>query len=119
MSYDIQLLDPDTGKVIALDPPHQMKGGTYQVGGETTASLNITYNYAKHFYKHIDTEEGIRSLYGLTGAVALSILTKVIDKLQDDDSDDYWAPTEGNAKKALCNLKALCQMHPEGILQGD
>ena len=44
MSYDIDLLDPVTKKTIELDFPHAMRGGTYAVGGDTRASLNVTYN---------------------------------------------------------------------------
>ena len=35
MSYDIDLCDPITKEVIELDEPHQMKGGTYVLGGTT------------------------------------------------------------------------------------
>lgn len=51
MSYDIYLNDPVTGGIIELDEPHQMRGGNYAVGGTTEAWLNVTYNYAKHYYR--------------------------------------------------------------------
>ena len=119
MSYDVSLLDPVTGEVIQLDEKHHMTQGTFQVGGTPEASLNITYNYSKYFYQYIDKEGGLRSLYGKTGATTLPLLDKAIAELSDDADEDYWAACEGNAKKALCNLRALAQMHPEGIWDGD
>ena len=50
MSYDITLNDPVSGAVIEFDKPHQMKGGTYQVGGSRDAWQNITYNYSQYYY---------------------------------------------------------------------
>lgn len=118
MSYDIDLIDPITKKVIQLDAPHQMKGGTYAIGGTCDASLNVTYNYSPHYYRLMG-EKGIRSLYGLTGAQSLPILQAAIDQLDDDVDDDYWQATEGNAKRALAQLKALAEMRPDGIWSGD
>lgn len=118
MSYDIYLNDPVTGDVIELDEPHQMRGGNYAVGGTTEAWLNVTYNYAKHYYR-VMGEKGIRTIYGMTGAESIPVLKAAIDELGDDVDPDYWASTEGNAKRALCNLLALAQMRPDGVWDGD
>ena len=118
MSYDIDLVDPVTKQVIELDEPHQMKGGTYAVGGTTEASLNITYNYSKHYYRVLG-DQGLRSIYGLTGADAIPVLEKAASLLADDVHEDYWAPTAGNAKRALMQLIALAKMRPDGVFQGD
>lgn len=48
MSYDIELCDPITGVALELDAPHQMRGGTYALGGTREAHLNVTYNYSRH-----------------------------------------------------------------------
>lgn len=117
MSYDIDLCDPVTGKTLRLDSPHQMKGGTYCLGGTTDCSLNITYNYSKH-YQTLG-EKGIREIYGISGADSIPLLENTISKLGDDISDDYWEPTEGNAKRALTQLVALAKMRPDGIWAGD
>jgi len=117
MSYDIDLIDPVTKQVIMLDAPHHMKGGTYQVGGTSELSLNITYNYSIH-YKSLG-EGGIRSIYGMSGAESIPVLEKAISTLSDDVSDDYWEATEGNAKKPLIQLKAMATMRPDGEWQGD
>ena len=123
MSYDISLTCPVTGEVLELDEPHQMKGGTYAVGGTRDAALNITYNYAEHFYRvFLDiqfSKAGIRSIYGMTGAESIPVLQMAITKLKDDVDTDYWKPTEGNAKKALTQLLALAKMRPDGVWAGD
>lgn len=118
MSYDLELLDPVTKEVLQLDTPHHMRGGTYAVGGEKSARLNITYNYSAHFGRVLGGE-GIRSLYGMTAAESIPVLSAAISALKDDVSDDYWEPTEGNAKRALTQLLALAQMRPDGIWDGD
>lgn len=117
MSYDIELVCPVTKKVIQLEHPHQMRGGTYQVGGTTDAHLNITYNYAPHFSSL--GEKGIRTLYGMSGADSIPLLEKTISLLANDIHDNYWEPTEGNAKAALFQLLALAKMRPDGIWDGD
>lgn len=118
MSYDIYLNDPVTGDTIELDEPHQMCGGTYKIGGTTEAWLNVTYNYAKHYYR-VMGEKGIRTIYGMTGAESIPVLKAAIDELGDDVGPGYWEPTEGNAKRALCSLLALAQMRPDGVWDGD
>ena len=102
---------------MEADEKHQIKGGTYAVGGTTDLNLNITYNYSKHFYRIIDG--GIRSLYGKTGAESIPILKSAIEKLKDDVDPDYWKPTEGNARRALHGLLSFAQMRPDGVWDGD
>ncbi|MGL4230899.1 MAG: hypothetical protein ACRCWJ_05975 [Casimicrobium sp.] len=136
MSYDIQLVDAVTGETLELDAPHQMRGGTYAVGGTTQAHLNVTFNYAPHFGRVFDTLSephakapewlkngwpiaGLRTIYGLTGTESLAVLDKAIGLLADDVDRDYWKPTEGNAKRALLQLRALAEMRPDGIWTGD
>lgn len=114
MSYDITLNDPVTKEVIKFDTPHQMKGGTYCMGGTTEAWLNITYNYANFYYK-IFGEEGLRFIRGKMAAETIPLLKSGCDKLKDDVTSNYWDPTEGNAKRALLQLIALGTMRPDGI----
>jgi hypothetical protein len=118
MSYDIYLKNPKTGKTLQLKEPHDLKGGTYAVGGIQDCWLNITYNYSKH-YSRIFGEKGIRTIYGMTGAKSIPILESAIAKLKDNICDNYWEPTEGNAKEALKNLLILAKKFPRGIFDGD
>lgn len=118
MSYDIDLVDPVSKKVLVLDAPHQMKGGTYCLGGTPQASLNITYNYAEHFIRVLG-KNGIRSIYGKTAVETIPVLESAIAQLGDDVSEDYWAPTEGNVKRALIQLLTLARLRPDGVWLGD
>ena len=118
MSYDIYLKNPDTNEPIEFDEPHQLRGGTYCVGGTTEATLNVTYNYAKHYYRVLG-DKGIRSIYGMTGRESIPVLATAIAALGSDRSDDYWAATEGNAKDALVGLFTLASRLPDGVWDGD
>jgi len=137
MSYDIELTDPITGETLDLETPHHMRGGTYASCGTKKAHLNVTYNYYQQFIRVFERLEeprpkspewmrdnvvplvGIRTIYGLTGAESLPLLDKAISQLADDVDDDYWKPTDGNAKRALTQLRALAAMRPDGIWSGD
>lgn len=118
MSYDIYLTDPITGETLHLDHPHHMRGGTYALGGTCKLHLNVTYNYSKHYYS-AEHDNGIRTIYGMTGAASIPVLKAMAARLGDQRDDDYWKPTEGNAKAALLQLIALAEMRPDGIWQGD
>lgn len=118
MSYDIRLVDAITKAPLELDAPHQMKGGTYCCGGESHARLNITYNYCSHFHAVLG-ELGIRVIYGMTGGFSIPVLQAAAAKLGDEVDEDYWQPTEGNAKRALLQLVALAQLRPDGVWEGD
>ena len=118
MSYDIYLRDPITQETLILDEPHQMKGGTYCVGGSDSAHLNITYNYSQYYYNTLG-EKGIRAIYGMTGAESIPLLEEAARKLKNDTHPNYWTATEGNAKRPLLQLIALAKMRPDGVWDGD
>lgn len=114
MSYDIRMLDPVSKEQLHTETTHHMAGGTYPIGGTTELWLNITYNYSGIF-KRVLGENGIRSIYGMSGAESIPLLQKAISELNDDVSEDYWSATDGNAKRALCQLLAMAQMRPDGV----
>ena len=118
MSYDIYLRDPVTKQILHTETKHNLKGGMYCLGGTDECWLNITYNYAEHFYR-VFGDNGIRSIYGLTGAESIPVLKAAIAQLKNDVSKDYWEGTEGNAKQALCKLLSLAQLRPDGVWDGD
>ena len=118
MSYDLSLLDPVTREVLTIDSPHHIRGGTYRVGGTNELCLNITYNYCRHYYG--EDRLGLDGLYGFDGVPAVEtipLISRTIEKLGDDVSDNYWESTEGTAKKALHGLLALAKMRPDGVWQ--
>lgn len=119
MSYDIYLKDPITKETTEIDTPHFMRGGTYCINGSNELSLNITYNYSKYYRETICSKKGIRAIYGLTGLESIPLLENAINQLGDDVDNDYWKPTEGNAKRPLIQLLTMAKMTPDGIWQGD
>ena len=106
MSYDLYLCDPVTHETIMLGDPHHNR---------ERAHVNVTFNYESVFSIVFPGLRGIYTIAGETGASAIPILRAAIGKLGDDVSDDYWAATEGNAKRALNQILALCVMRPDGI----
>jgi hypothetical protein len=118
MSYGIRLRDRITGETC-VGEHHYLRGGTYAMCGTDEATLNVTYNYAPHFYRTIDSEKGIRAIYGLTGLESQPVLVAAISLLGHDTDPDYWKPTEGNARAALVDLLTLARAHPQGVWDGD
>ena len=116
MSYDIDLRNID-GEIVEVD--NHEEGGTYAIGGVTQGSLNITYNYSKFFYDHLDKKEGIRWLYGKKARYTKERLRKAIDILGTKQYRDYWAPTPGNAGHALSVLLKWAEQHPIAVWEGD
>lgn len=104
MSYWIEL--QVDGKMVELQQSHTLRGGTYALGGTTEATLNITYNYWKYFHK-VFGENGIRGLYGRNVADGITWLMGGLRQLEGVPDDNYWAATEGNAKKAIEDLITL------------
>ena len=91
MSYDIYLRDPVTGETAEV-PGHLMVGGTFRADYHpetgtftpalnTEAHLNITYNYGSYYYEAAK-ENGIRSIYGMTGGDSIAVLEKMIKILE-------------------------------------
>jgi hypothetical protein len=117
VSYDIRFTVG--GETVELDEPHQLRGGTYAVGGTYQAELNITYNYGR-FYREAFGERGIRELYGLTAAQVSPLLATAVKELGTERAADYWAATRGNAGAALADLLALARLcPPDAVLGGD
>lgn len=118
MGVDFYLEDPVTHETIEFDQKHEIKGGTYAVGGCHEAWLKITYNYSKFYYRVFPNEQGLHIIDGMSGAESIPILKDAISKLGDDVSGNYWDATEGNAKRALLGLLAFAQLRPDGIWRG-
>ena len=118
MSYDISLKDPVTKKTIELNEPHFMRGGTYAIGGTKELWINVTYNYGPYYYEATDkdprfahdevscyysdgtkgpveTEYGIRGIYGKTGAESIPMLEDMIRRITEKyQKDGEWIETE-------------------------
>lgn len=92
MSYDIKLVDPVTRETLELDSPHNMRGGTYAMNGTAEAWLNITYNYGRYYREVYD--DGIRAIYGKTGAESIPMLEGMIHRIENKyKKDGQWIET--------------------------
>src|SRR3990167_270694 len=118
MSYGLCLSDPVSGERLQAKETHDLRGGTYAVGGTRDLWINATYNYAEHFRTALG-ESGIRTIYGMTGEASIPVLEAAIAQLSGVPDADYWAATEGNARAALQNVLALAHLGPHGVWQGD
>ena len=109
MSYDINIVNPDTGETRVFEEKHNVTGGTYSVGGTNEAWLNITYNYAGLYYQMCGFN--VRTFSGLTVSEVLPTVKSAIKKLGTDRYFyDYWAPTLGNAGGAMADLLTLLDL---------
>lgn len=117
MSYDIHILDKDTKEVVKVQLQHRIAGGTYAVGGTAELWLNITYNYAPFFREVFSPygTDGIHCIENMVVSETIPWIESAISQLGDDVDSNYWAPTEGNAKRSLQSLLKLANMCPEGI----
>lgn len=116
MSYDLGLFDNDQ-KPVQVE--RHTEGGTLVLGGTTDAELNITYNYGRFYYEWLDEEQGLRWLYGKSGAETTERLTRAIAVLGIYQDEDYWKGTPGNAGYALTILLSWAAQYPDAIWDGD
>ena len=93
-----------------MEVPLFCEGGTYAIGGDTVASLNVTYNYGVHYWRVLGTKEGLKSLDGLRPEEALEYLERGVEALGDEVDGDYWKASEGNAKRPLVILAEWCRL---------
>ena len=85
------------------------------MGGSNEADLNITYNYSRFYYQHLDKTNGLRALDGQMAKDWVDRLEAAVKVLGTAHSNDYWEATEGNAGHALSILLRWAKEHPEGI----
>ena len=114
MSYDCRLVDPVTKETLEASSNHEITGGNYCIGGTDEMWLTVTYNYCGHF-RRVMPPEGLRGLDGMMAADSIPVLENGIALLGNDVDDNYWEPTEGNAKKALYGLLASAKLRPDGV----
>ena len=113
MSYDIYLIDKDTGEELKSKEPHNIRGGSY-AEGDVTLYLNITFNYHDAYKKH---GLWLPELDQRLVKDVISKLFSVYNQLEGEPSVNYWEATDGNAKKALGDLIKLCSLAPEAKIK--
>lgn len=144
MSYDIELKDPVTKETIEIAEPHFMRGGTYAIGGTQELWLNITYNYGHYYYEAtdgdprfahdevscyyadgtqgpIETQYGIRGIYGKTGAESIQMLKDMIWRIETGykDENGEWITTKRKKARFLYPDGTECADWGYAILKGE
>ena len=111
MSYDIWVVD-SKGSPIR----HNVRGGTYALGGSMSLDVNVTFNYAPFYTKAFHDERGIKSLNGMKCMDAIPVIVEAMRRLGDDETDNYWDATEGNAKRALESVLRIVSLGYDGTI---
>ena len=86
--------------------------------------FNVTFNVSPMFYAALP-DDGIRTIYGKTGAEALPILQEI--RAYFEDNKNYLAslePSNGwgtfdNTYRCLCKMVRVSMNNPDEIWQGD
>lgn len=132
MSYSIRLINRKTEETLWFDKPRSIRGAVYVQGGSKDVELHITYNYAPWFKKGFG-EDGIRTIYGKTGAESAEILLSAIETIhrlpdlsegereqfEERGITGYWLPTKDNVLYPLYTLLYMALTFPEGVWDGD
>ena len=111
MSYDICVVG-SKGSPIR----HDVKGGTYALGGSCSLETNVTFNYYNAFVKAFNNEEGIKVLNGMKCMDAIPVIVEAMRRLGDDETSNYWDATEGNAKRALEGVLRIVSLGYDGTI---
>jgi len=125
MSWDVDLIDPETEEPVRLPTKHS-EGGTHVLGGATSAELNVTYNYSRLFSavspSTVSDVDGRRVwlcfqewLNGKDAGSTITELQDAVNILGTTQDSDYWRVTAGNAGYALNILLSWARMYPEAI----
>ena len=102
MSWWISLVHPETEDCAEVTA--HSEGGTYALGGTPDATLNVTYNYGRHF--------DFWSLKGKTGGETIPILEQEVQRLGTERDADYWNSTPGNVGFTLRLLLRWAKDYP-------
>jgi len=102
MSWWISLEHPETEECAEVEK--FTAGGTYAIGGTDEATLNVTYNYGKHY--------DFKALNGLIAEKTIKSLEATVEELGTQKDDDYWASTPGNCGWTCQILLGWAKQHP-------
>lgn len=107
MSYWVYL--EDEHGPVSVD--RFQEGGTFDLMGETTAILDVTYNYSEVFRMF---EFSLRDLHGMKAGDTAARLEFLAGKLPNRPyKTDYWAPTPGNAGAVVHRLLGWAKQYPD------
>jgi hypothetical protein len=130
MGWDVRLLGRDKKPV---EVPEHQEGGTFPIGGSAAGEISVTYNYTKLFreaYERVIQRPALaphdslgQILDGRTGAETVTGLISMSAYLHgvhqarvpEEDDDNYWKATPGNAAHALAILAHWAACQPKGV----
>ena len=121
MSYWVSLTEPDTEDRVEV--PYFCAGGTYVVGGDDEASLNVTGNYGLRevAWDLIQGKTGAESLPIIEAAIR-SVVARCADspahcegRFDDYTNADYWKPALENCLAPLCLCESWAKHRPDGV----
>ena len=97
--------------------------------------INVTWNYGVWYRKdYAFGKDGIRTIYGMTGAESIPFLRRAIDGMKEseeeltraeitdyiqDEGEGYRMPIKENAIEPLHQLLAFAQLRHDGVWRGD
>jgi len=116
MSWNVTMYNIDD-KVVEFDEPVKQVGGNICLSNTHEAEISgLTYNYSHYYYKYLNNDDGLRFLDGMYVEQSIPYLEKAIDALDQstEKPDDYWASTEGNARKPLVEMLEWARKAPDG-----
>jgi hypothetical protein len=114
MSWDVELVDENG---LAVDVVSHKEGGIYAIGGDTSAELNVTYNYSSFYFQALNTEEGLRWLDHRKAGDCSEALKQAVKILGRKRDKDYWRATPGNAGHALWVLLSWATLYPNATFK--
>lgn len=82
-----------TGGTVRAEPVYNTEGDVIALKSATITDceINITYNYSKFYYEHIDEELGIKWLYGKSGKEVKDRLEQAIQGLGiNKETGPFW-----------------------------
>jgi hypothetical protein len=113
MGWDLSLHNGD--QLCYVEVPHNLKGGTYVVGGTRELWMQVTHNYNTFLAEAL--RDSLDCLQGKTVKETLPLLETAVQVLSQKydnpmPSEKYWDATAGNALKALQDLVDLAKLAP-------
>lgn len=123
MSYDIRLVDKETGVELYSKHPHNFSGTTYCQNGTDELWINYSYNYREGFQR-VFGESGIHFLEDKTSIktwtklmVGLKYLANNFDI--EEHSPNPWQPYPADVYDAILNILKLGMLAPKGVWKID
>lgn len=110
MGYSLWLEDKETGIICRRKKPEVDLGNMLCIGGSDLMEFNITYNYAPYYDKAVRFQEnGIRTIYGMSGKDSLPLLNELIKDIKDryTDENGNWSKTTRVEKTWYYNEKKI------------